>query len=142
MLNRIGKANKQNKNVSLSRINSSMLAFDTSGTTSASGWIKTVSLLTNLTDNTSNKFDNRHLFYDICYKLIVKALSTANVHTLFTFQNIFDTIIGLEQSVFSKSIILNYIVKFLIVYSDGNDVKSAINLKLLNYFLTKYNVIL
>ncbi|ADB84375.1 hypothetical protein [Apocheima cinerarium nucleopolyhedrovirus] len=91
--------------------------------------------------NTSDA-NGQRLFYNLCYKFIATNVLGCTSATFTTLQTILDGIIETERVLFDKSRILHYVVKFLIVHSDGDNLQCFINLKLLNYFLTNYDCII
>ncbi|AGR56878.1 ac19 [Hemileuca sp. nucleopolyhedrovirus] len=91
--------------------------------------------------DTSN-VNGRRMFYKLCQRFIINVLHNNGSSTIATVQTFLDGIIELEKLFFDKSRILNYIVGFLIVHSDGDNLQSVIYVKLLDYFLTTYNLTL
>nr|WUR10851.1 hypothetical protein Caab_142 [Calliteara abietis nucleopolyhedrovirus] len=105
---------------------------------------KSVKFLRNLTesismDTSSAANGKQKLFYNVAFQIVNKHFLHVQHTSFFGLKNLLDTIIELENLLFSKSRLLQFIVKFLVAHSDGDNLQCLINLKLLDYFLTTYN---
>ncbi|ABF47456.1 ac19-like protein [Clanis bilineata nucleopolyhedrovirus] len=93
----------------------------------------------NMVDTSS--VGGRRMFYTICYTVARKYLHqfNNNVLALNTIQTLLDSIIQAEQMLFSRSLLLDFCVRFLINNSDGQNLQCLINTQLLDYLLNKYD---
>ncbi|QHB21776.1 ac19 [Artaxa digramma nucleopolyhedrovirus] len=83
--------------------------------------------------------NGRKLFYNLCYRFVCTSLC-ANNASFITLKTVFDAIVEIERLIFSRSRLLHFIVGFLVANSDGNNLQCVINLQLLEYFLTNYQL--
>lgn len=84
----------------------------------------------------TSKSNGQRLFYALCVSFINKSVTGQTA--LNTLKYAFDNIILIEEILFHKKRILNYVLSFLADHSDGDNLQCSINVQCLDYLMGKY----
>jgi hypothetical protein len=84
----------------------------------------------------TSKSNGQRLFYALCTSFINKSVNGQTA--LDTLKCAFDNIILIEETLFHKKRILNYVLAFLADHSDGDNLQCRINVQCLDYLMGKY----
>jgi hypothetical protein len=97
----------------------------------------TAQIIQDATLNVLLKLENYNIFYTLANKFLHTNLLCKN-NTITSLCMMIDVLVQFERNMFGKSLILNGIMNFLLVNSDGNTIQHVILQNILGQMLTKY----